>query len=74
MIYLFFVLQSNNSFQTITVKKNMNKISVFCSQTATSQFMMLHAKKAPGWPISEDAFGKPSPDLCVQESIWKTEL
>lgn len=68
-------MQSKNFFKTTTErKKNPTRISVSCSQTATSHFMLLHAKKAPGWPISEDAFGKPGPDLCVQESIWKTEL
>lgn len=68
-------MQSKNSFQTIPVEKKNKKILqgflFSCSQTATSQFMLLHAKKAPGWPISEEAFEKPSPDVCAQESIWK---
>lgn len=66
-------MQSKNSFQIIPVEKKILQGFLFsCSQIATSQFMLLHAKKAPGWPISEDAFEKPSPDVSAQESIWKT--
>lgn len=58
-------MQSKNSFQTSEKKKNKKKkiprgFLFSGSPTATSQFILLHAKKAPGWPISEDAFEKPT--------------